>query len=129
MAVNTAPIYVAAPFTGMQTFNNADGTAKKTLITPGANGFRLDSLHCCLDDTTAAVVSFYATVEGTDYFIGQVSIAAGAGVSNAWVEALATLNTNMSMVFGNVVTAIKASVATAVATGKTLTIMSLGGNF
>jgi hypothetical protein len=129
MALNTAPIYVAAPFTGIQTFENADGTAKKTIITPGANGFRLDSLHCCLDDTAAATVNFYATVGGTDYFIGQVAVASGAGVSNAWVEALTTLNTNMSMVFGNVVTAIKASVATAVSTGKTLTIMALGGNF
>lgn len=129
MAANTNPIHPGVPVNPPVTIANSDSTNKKTVLTAGANGTRLDSLHICSDDTSATTLNFYLTVGGTDYFIGQVSVPAGAGAgSTVWQEGLATLN-NGSAIALAAGTILKVSAAVAVTAAKTVTAIAFGGDF
>jgi acyl-CoA reductase-like NAD-dependent aldehyde dehydrogenase len=129
MAANTNPIHPGVPVNPPATIVNADSTNKKTIMTAGENGTRLDSLHICSDDTSSANLNFYLTVGGMDHFIGQVAVPAGSGAgSTPWQEGLATLNGNAAMVLA-AGTTLKVSAAVAVTAAKTVTVIAFGGDF
>ena len=92
MAANTSPIFELTVKNAGVTIVPADTTAKKTLYTGGTNGSRIDQLAESSTDTAAVTTMWYKTVGGTDYHIGDVVIAIGAGYTTvALVDALATL--------------------------------------
>lgn len=92
MAAGTSPIFEAAPLaTGLQ-FTSADTTSKKTLVTGGTNGTRIDGVYCSTNDTTAVNLAFYIGHGGTDYYIGNVNVPIGSGYTTvARTEAMPTL--------------------------------------
>lgn len=62
---------------------NADGTAKKTVVTPVGAGTRLKSLIVTSDDTAARVLQLVKTVAAVDYILGEIDIPIGAGTDGA----------------------------------------------
>src|SRR5690349_1608650 len=58
---------------------NADGAASKTIYTAPANGARIDALNLASTDTSARDVQLIINKGGTDYLVGTVSVANGAG--------------------------------------------------
>ena len=92
MAAGTSPIFEAAPLAKGVQFTSADTTSKKTLVTGGTNGTRVDGVYCSTNDTTAVNLAFYIGTGGTDYYIGNVNLPIGAGYTTVpRVEALSTL--------------------------------------
>ena len=93
MAAGTSPIFettVKSP--GVQ-FTSADTTTKKTLMTAGAAGARIDRIGVCSNDTAAVNLAFSYSVGGTDYYIGNVLVPIGSGYTTvAIVDAIATLS-------------------------------------
>lgn len=63
-------------------FTSGDGTTKKTIFTAGNYGSRVDSVSLCSNDTAIVGLNFYANDATTDYYLGTVSIAAGAGYTS-----------------------------------------------
>lgn len=62
---------------------NADGTAKKTIVTPVAAGTRLKSLIVTSDDTVQRTLQLVKTISAVDYILGEVDIPVGAGTDGA----------------------------------------------
>jgi hypothetical protein len=129
MSANTNPIHPLVPQNPATTVANADGTTKKTVLTAGTNGTRLDSLHICSDDTAQTLLNFYLNAGSSDSFIGQVAIPAGAGSgSTSWQEGLATLNSNLAMALA-AGAILKVAANAAVTSGKTVTIVAFAGDY
>ncbi len=80
---NINPIFEKAPAAAGLQFAAADTTTKKTLVTGGTDGTRVDAMNVSSTDTAAVVLNVYVTVSGTDYFRGSVSIAAATGTAGA----------------------------------------------
>ncbi len=62
---------------------NADGTGKKTLVTPVGAGTRLKSLIATSDDTSNRTFQLVKTISAVDYILGEIDIPAGAGTDGA----------------------------------------------
>jgi len=62
---------------------NADGTGKKTIVTPVGAGTRLKTLIVCSDDTSQRTLQLVKTVAAVDYILGEVDIPVGAGTDGA----------------------------------------------
>lgn len=86
-----APIFPGSINAGQQTFVNADGTTKKTLLTAGSSGTRVDTISATSDDTSTRVMQLWVTTGGVDYLLGEVSITLGAG-SDGTTKAISVLN-------------------------------------
>jgi len=126
---NTKPIFAGTPKNPGVTLTSVDGTSKKPLITAGANGTRVDSLHVATDDTAAANLVVYLSRDGADHYLGTVVIPAGAGGTGAsYVELLDYLNAGNPMTLEAGVTLTVGPVA-AITVGKTLTVIAWGGDF
>lgn len=130
MAANTSPIFPLTPKTSPVTVVNADGTTKKTLITAGANGTKIDAIKILSDDTTTVTLSFYLTKSGTDYLVGTVAVTAGTGVTpgTSPAEALEYLNDGYALALEAGVI-VKVAVAVSVTSGKTVTVVAHAGDF
>lgn len=111
-------------------FTSADTTAKKTLITGGSNGSRVDSIPCSTNDTTAVNLAFYINISGTDYYMGVVNVPIGSGYTTvARVEALTTLAPRLGYIpLGNGDIIKVACVATMTA-AKTTDVVALAAGF
>ncbi|EFL52998.1 hypothetical protein DesfrDRAFT_0046 [Solidesulfovibrio fructosivorans JJ]] len=126
---NTKPIFAGTPKTPGVTLTSADGTSKKPLLTAGANGTRVDSLHVATDDTAAADLHVHLTRGDVHQYLGTVPIPAGAGGAGvAYVEMLDYLND------GNPLTleaglALTVAAAAAITADKTLTVIAWAGDF
>lgn len=86
-----APIFPGSIVNGVTTIVNADSTNKKTLVTAGSNGTRVEAISVTSDDTTTRVLQFWITVGGVDYLLGEVSATLGAGSDGA-TKAINALN-------------------------------------
>lgn len=130
MAANTSPIFPSTPKTSPVTIVNADGTTKKTLLTAGANASKLDAIKVLSDDTATVTLNFYATKSGTDYLIGTVAVTPGTGVTagTSPAEALEYLNDGYSMALEAGII-IKVAAASAVTSGKTVTVIAHAGDY
>ena len=62
---------------------NADGTGKKTIVTPVSAGTRLKSLIVCSDDTSVRTLQLVKTVSAVDYIMGESDLPVGAGTDGA----------------------------------------------
>lgn len=70
---------VPPPVTSVVQLNNASGTSTTLLATGGTNGSIIKRLLAQSTDTNAHDVGLYLTVSSTDYLLGCISLAAGAG--------------------------------------------------
>lgn len=129
---NQKPIFPLTPKTSIATIVNADGTTKKTLVTAGADGTRLDQLRVCSDDTANCTLQFFTSLDGgTTWAIqGEVIVAAGSGTNGTlgWTEGLSSLNSDnaLAMQAGEV---LGVAAKAAVTAGKTVTITARCGDF
>lgn len=128
MAANTAPIFPLTPVCSPVTILPADTTTVKTLLTVGASGARVDSIHITSDDTAAMTVVFYVAIGGANYLLGQTPVPAGSGVANPWVEGLDSINAGNVLVLP-AAAILKCAVSTTVTTAKTVTLTAFGGDF
>ncbi len=131
-----APIFVGTIKTAAQTFVNADGTATKSVYTAGTAGAKIQFLNASSDDTSARVVRLHIQRggAGTDYLIGSVTVAIGAGTG-----AVASANLLVASQIPGVLEdgtiilgpsdVLKCAVESAVTAAKTLTVFAQGGDY
>jgi hypothetical protein len=131
MAANTSPIFEAVVTCGSpQTFAIGDTTTKKTLVTAGTNGTRIDSIMVSTDDTSAVNLAFYITISAVDYYIGNVNVPAGSGYTTiSRVDAVATLGPTTGYVALPAGALLKCNCVATMTTAKTTTVVPSGGDF
>lgn len=101
MAANTTPVFPGALKTPAPiTFVNADGTAYKTVATGNAAGSLLEKVSVTSDDTSPVTLKVALQVSGTDYPIGEVTVAAGSGTNGTAksVNLLGALSSGVDLV-------------------------------
>lgn len=129
---NTKPIFPGTPKTSTVAIANADGTTKKTLVTAGVAGARLDQIRVCSDDTAAVTLQFFSSIDGGATWViqGEVIVPAGSGTNDTalWVEALDSLNSENAMAM-QAAEVLGVAAKTAVTSGKTVTITARWGDF
>lgn len=132
MAANIDPIFPLTPKTAAATIVYADSTNKKTLLTAGANGARLDQIRICSDDTAAVIVQVFSSINGgtTWHILGEVVVPIGAGTNGTeqWVDVLETLNSEDALAL-QAVELIGVAAKAAVTSGKTVTVTARYGDF
>lgn len=130
MAANTTPIFEAVPNNNGVTFTSADTTSKKTVLTGDTDGTRIDMISCSTDDTAAVNLAFYIEVGGTDYYIGNVQLAAGSGYTNiARVDAITTLSPTLGYLFIGNGNELKVNCVATMTAAKTTTVFAMGGDY
>lgn len=79
MPANTTPIFPLTPRIESQIIENADGTTKKLLFAPGANGSRINTIAACSTDTASVTLLFFLSKDAgsTFSYLGSITIAAG----------------------------------------------------
>jgi hypothetical protein len=135
MAANIDPIYVLASNCKGVTFVNADGTAKKTLFTAGANGSLLTDLNITSDDTALMNLDLFLKDGTTSFALGTIPVAIGAGTtaaSNA-VNGLDAAKLPGLAADGTLwlptLWTLEGAVKVAVTAAKTVTVLALGGDY
>ena len=130
MAANTSPIFELAVIDNGVTFTDADTTAKKSVVTGGSFGTRIDSLMCSSNDTAAVNLAFYINNGATDFYIGNVNVPIGSGYTTiARVEAMGTLSPTLGYLAVPSGYILKVNCVATMTTGKTLTIVAMGGDY
>jgi hypothetical protein len=131
MAANTSPIFELTVTVGSpQTFASGDTTTKKTVVTAGASGTRLDSIMVSTDDTSAVNLAFYITSGGTDYYIGNVNVPIGSGYTTvARVDAITTLAPALGYLALPASALLKCNCVATMTAAKTTTVVPMGGDF
>jgi hypothetical protein len=79
MPTSSTPVLLQTPKLGLAQILNADASAKKTVVTAGANGTKLVSLTAASDDTVARVVQVILTRSATDHILASASVPAASG--------------------------------------------------
>jgi hypothetical protein len=117
---------------------NADGTGKKTIVTPVGAGTRLKNLIITSDDTSARTLQLVKTVSAVDYILGEIVIPIGAGTDGATAAVdvfagslLAGLQTDGISKWIDVAsgTTLSLQAKVAVTAAKTIYISGEGGDF
>ncbi len=131
MTANVAgPIWEIVPFSVGQQFTSADTTTKKTLVTAGSNGSRVDMIACDTNDTTAVNLAFYIGHSGTDYYIGNVSVPIGSGYTTVIrVEAIATLSPVLGYIALGPSDTLKVNCVATMTAAKTTDVVAMGGDY
>lgn len=132
MAANTDPIFEKTALVAGVQFVNGDGTAKKTLLAAAdipSEGLRVDQIAVSYGGTGTPDLGFWVTVGGTDYYIGNVRVAAGAGYTTvARQDAILTLAPTLGYLFLPDGADLKCAPASAVAS-ETLDVVAFAGTF
>ena len=131
MAANKDPIFVLTPISDGITFVNADSTNKKTILTAGAEGTRIDSIIICSDDTSVVNLAFYIGNGSADLYIGNVNMPIGSGYTTvAKVDAISTLKpTYLNFLVLHHGYTLKANAVVVITAAKTVTVTVIGGDF
>ena len=131
MAANTSPIFEEVITCGTpQTFASGDTTTKKTLVTAGSDGTRIDSIMCSTDDTTTVNLAFYISISSTDYYIGNVNLPIGAGYTTvARVDAITTLAPILGYLALPASALLKCNCVATMTAAKTTTVVPVGGDY
>lgn len=61
----------------------ADGTGKKTLVTGGTNGSRVDAVNVASTETTARDLQIWLSNGTADFLLATISVPANSGNNNA----------------------------------------------
>lgn len=129
-ANTTGPIWELVPKNEAVSFASGDTTTKKTLVTAGTNGTRLDSIMCSTDDTTTVNLAFHLGDGTTDWYIGNVNLPIGAGYTTvARVEALATLAPALGYLIVEAGWTLKCNCVATMTAAKITTVASVGGEY
>lgn len=83
MTGTATPIFPQTIKGGVAQILPADTTTLKTLVTPGANGSKVDSISVTSTDTATRDVQLWITVTAVNYLLGTVNIPIGSGNTNA----------------------------------------------
>lgn len=130
MAANTSPIFEEVPKNEGVQFTSADTTSKKTLVTAGADGTRIDSIPCSTNDTAAVNLAFYLSDGSTDFYIGNVTLAAGSGYTTvARVDAIATLSPTLGYLTIENGWTLKLNCVATMTAAKTTDVATIGGDY
>lgn len=90
--MSTSPAFISAPKSPAVQIVNGTGTAYVSLMVAGANGARVDAGFITNSDSgNAYVASLAIRIGATDFPIGEVPVAAGAG-TNGTTKAVSLLN-------------------------------------
>lgn len=131
MAGSTTPIFTAVANNGVQQFANADGTTKKTLFTPGANGSRIDRILVTSNDTAAVTLQVYVTVSAVNYHLVDVTIPIGTGYTT--VVAMDILPTVLRSLGGSLTLptahVLKGAALAAVTAAQVVDVVCVGGDY
>lgn len=73
------PAFAATPKRGKQQIANADASTFKSLLSAGSSGTKVFGITLQSTDTSARVVQISLYDGTTDFLIGSVTVAAGAG--------------------------------------------------
>ncbi len=131
----TTPVFQAGPKNAHVIVADTDTTVAQTLQTAGASGALIDSIAVTSDDTSAAVINVIVNDGSTDYQIGQVTIAAGAGTDGTTAAqnllssvSLPFLQTGGGLALGpNAVLKVAANATLTAA--KSVTFTAIGGDY
>lgn len=131
MSANTAPVFVASPHVSGSQFTSTDTTTKKTLLTAGGNGTRIDGILCSTNDTTTVNLAFYINNGSIDFYIGNVNLPIGAGYTTIpRVDAMSTLEpTNLKALVIPAGYILKANCVATMTGAKTTDVLCVGGDF
>lgn len=140
MAGTSTPIFpqTISNFSAVQILP-ADTTTLKTLVTPGANGCKVENVFVHSTDTSAKDLILVVTKGGVDFTLGTISIPANSGNTNALVSVslfqhamLAGLNNdaygNKYLYLGSG-SVLKAKVGATVTTARAISIFPQGGDY
>ena len=83
MAVTATPIFPQTVKSNVAQILPADTTTKKTLVTGGTNGSKVESITVASTDTTTRDLQFWMTISAVDYLLATVNIPVNSGNTNA----------------------------------------------
>jgi len=130
MAANTSPIFELVPTNKGVQFTSADTTSKKTIQTGGTNGTRIDSIPVSTNDTSAVNLAFYIGTGGTDYYIGNVTVAIGSGYTTVTrVDAMGTLSPTLGYLVLASGDTLKCNCVATMTAVKTTDVVAIGGDY
>ncbi len=130
MPANTSPIFELTPIAAGQQFANADSTNKKTIVTGGANGTRVDGIFISSNDTVAVNLAFYINDGAIDFYIGNVNVPIGSGYTTVVrVDAISTLAPLLGYLFLPNGYILKANCVAAMTAAKILDCLAVGGAY
>ena len=139
MAVTSTPIFPQTIQNWAVQILPADTTTKKTLVTGGANGTKIEAINVASDDTASKNLQFYLSDGATDYLLTWVAIAATSGFTTT-VPSVAPLQStqfplNWFDANGNKCYmlksgwSLKVAVSATMTTAKTMHITAIGSDF
>jgi hypothetical protein len=99
--MTATPVFPQSIKNGAVQIANADASNLKTIITPGANGARVDSLLVSSTDTSARDLQLVVTKGGVDYILGTLSVPANTGNTNALAMLNALAHANIGPFLSN----------------------------
>ena len=131
MPANTSPIFELTPVNKGAQFTSTDTTTKKTLLTAGTNGTRIDAILVSTNDTSAVNLAFYINDGSTDFYIGNLTVPLGSGYTTvARVDGIGTIGAPsvgaLIMPSGYL---LKANCVATMTTTKVTDVMIVGGDF
>jgi len=131
MSANFKPIFELTPINKGVQIVPADTTDKKTILTAGTYGTRVDSIIITSDDTSAVSLAFYIHDGVTDFHIGTVSVPIGSGYTTVVkVDGISTLApANQAFIQLAPGYLLKCNAVATVTADKTVNIVAIGGDF
>jgi hypothetical protein len=131
MAANTdGPIWELVPKDEGLQFTSADTTTKKTLVTGGTNGTRVDAIWVSTNDTAAVNLAFYLKDGSTSFYIGVVSVPIGSGYTTvARVDALAVLSPILGYLIVENGWTLECNCVATMTAAKTTDVVAIGGEY
>jgi len=129
MAANTNPIFELKPLTDTpKQFTSADTTTKKTLVSGATDSTRVDAISCCSNDTASISLNFYLNDGSTDFYIGTVTVTAGAGYTTvSKIDAITTLAPSLGYLWIPSGWSLKCACNATMTAAKTLDVVAHGG--
>jgi hypothetical protein len=127
---NTSPIFELGIIDKGLQFTSADTSTKKSLVTGGADGTRIDSIMCSTNDTAAVNLAFYINDGSTDLYNGKVNLPAGSGYTSIpRVDAMATLSPTLGYLVLPSGYILKVNCVATMTAVKTTDVVAMGGNY
>jgi hypothetical protein len=125
MATTNTPIYPQTISNSGVTIVPADTTTKKTLLTAGVNGAKVEYINVASDDTASKNLILYLSDGTNDYLLTWIAIAATSGFTTSIPSVAVLQSTQLPLNYydsnGNRVLFIKAGWSIKVAVSATMT--------
>jgi hypothetical protein len=130
MAANTSPIFELTVTSPSVQIAPADTTTKKTLKAGTTNGSRIDAIYVSSTDTAAVVLNWYMNDGSTDFYMGDTTIAIGAGYTTvARADVMATLAPTLGYIVVPNGYTLKVAANATITSAKVVDIISQGGDY